>query len=225
MAQAPSPTTSIPMTQPEVPPEVEGEGAERVTVGQRQGWKLPNGVIVFDDGEKVMPVSGLSDQAKRDQALKAALGEVEAPQEAGVPDEAVRELRLGAAQLADTSKINESAQGCRQGDGQAASRQGPGGDRQAAGELAAFCRSVGGGLARRARELVDLEIPRIEELKALGSRPGVLLCRDDVAVPGNALVILHNHLVEAVSCAERGDVTRTAAALAELRRWSITGAA
>jgi hypothetical protein len=78
-------------------------------------------------------------------------------------------------------------------------------------------------LRQLARQLVDDEVPRIEELKALTGRPGVLLARDGVVVPGNALAILHNHLVEAVSCAERGDVTRTAAALAELQRWSITG--
>ena len=58
----------------------------------------------------------------------------------------------------------------------------------------------------------------------LAGQPGVLLSRDGIEVTGNALVILHNHLVEAVSCAERGDVARTASALAELRRWGITGA-
>jgi len=219
MAQAPAPTTSIPLT---LPPEVE-EGGERVTIGARQGWKLPTGVIVFDDGEKVMPTSGLSDQQKRDEALRMALGEVRPPQQPGVPDEAVRELRLGAAQLADSGAINDK----RKAAARELARLRPGKD-QAAIEalqeaLPPTAEALGAGLRQRARALVDLEVPRIEELKELATRPGVLLSRDGIAVQGNALAILHNHLVEAVSCAERGDITRTAAALAELRRWSITG--
>jgi len=205
------------------PPEVEEEGASRVTIGARSGWKLRSGVIVFDDGEKVMPLSGLSDSEKRDQALKAALGEVAPPQEPGVPDEAVRELRLGAAQLSDTGAINER----RKDAAREMAKLRPGKDQAAIDKLQESlpptAEALSAGLRQRARALVDLEVPRIEELKALASRPGVLLSRDAIAVPGNALAILHNHLVEAVSCAERGDVTRTAAALAELRRWSITG--
>lgn len=180
MAQAPSRTNTQPMTLTIEPVA----GAERVTVGVRQGWKRPDGVIVFDDGEKVMPMSGLSDQQKRDEALKAALGEVAPPAEVGAPAK-------------DVAKLRSEAAGPERPETEA-------------------------GLRQRARALVDLEVPRIEELKALAARPGVLLARDGSAVKGNALAVLHNHLIEAVSCAERGDVPKTAAALAELRRWSIT---
>jgi len=221
MTQEPASTTQIPV---HLPPDVP-EGAERVTIEARQGWKLPTGVIFFDDGEKVMPTSSLTDQQKRDQALALALGEVAPPKEVGVPAEAVDSLKVAAAELADPSKINEK----RKQHAKEVAKLRPGKDQAAINELndaiPPSAEALGAELRQRARKLVDQEIPRIEELKELAARPGVLLSRDGTVVPGNALAILHNHLVEAVSCAERGDVTRTAAALAELQRWSITGSA
>ena len=213
------------MTQP---PEVEGldpAGAERVTVGVRQGWKLPDGVIVFDDGEKVMPVSGLSDQQKRAEALKAALGDYSPAAVPGVSGEEVGALRSEAARLQNSEEINE----VRRRKAADLAKLRPAETQEEADKryksVPPSAEEQGALLRQRARALVDIEVPRIEELKELASRPGVLLSRDGIVVKGNALAILHNALVEAVTCAERGDVTRTAAALAELRRWSITGAA
>jgi hypothetical protein len=69
MAQAPGPTTSIPLTLPVDPPS----GAVRIPQ-PRAGWLLADGSTQFDDGEKVVPPSGKSDATKRAEALAAVLG-------------------------------------------------------------------------------------------------------------------------------------------------------
>ena len=168
--------------------------------------------------------SGLSDQEKRDQALRQALGEVAPPREPGAAGEAVDRLRSEAARLSNTDEIDD----VRRRKAADLAKLRPADTEEEARRryesLPLTAEAQGMGLRQRARALVDAEVPRIEELKELAGRPGVLLSRDGLEVKGNALIILHNHLVEAVTCAERGDVPKTAAALAELRRWSITGA-
>jgi hypothetical protein len=217
MAQAPSPTT-IPMSNGE-PPVV---GAARVTLGVRQGWKMPDGSILYDDGEKEVPASGKSDAEKRAEALKVALGETTGPVQPGASKAAIAEARTEIARLSMGLDINEK----RQKRAKEVSALEPAATRdEARARLAEEVPSAEQQqvyLRQTVRGLVNDEALRIEELKQLAMQGGIVLTRDGLPRK-KGVQELHDHLIEALNCAERGDTAKAAAALAELKRWSLTG--
>ena len=175
-------TTTIPLTmQPTVDPQQSQggalAGAVRITRGTRQGWQLTDRSIVWDDGEKEVPASGLSDAEKRDAALKAALGELPA-------------LHEGAAS-ADIDKLRTETTRVASGDDIDAAR------RRVAKEIAALpptsdatvsekrARSLPPSaeeqlqkLRATGRALVEAEVTRVEELKQLAIGHNLVVGRD-----------------------------------------------
>lgn len=216
VAPGPAATTSIPMTQPPAPTATRIESP-------RPGWQMSDGSVVYDDGEKVVPTSGKSDAQKREEALRAALGDLPGPQVPGADGETINRVRSEAARLeaavevdaARLQRVKEIA-ALQPAASEEVARKRVKSVPPSAAEQAATLRA-------EVRRLVDAEAARVEELKELALRGGIVLARDGLPVAGNGAQQVHERLIEAITAAERGDVTKATAALAELRRWSLTG--
>jgi anti-sigma28 factor (negative regulator of flagellin synthesis) len=208
MADSPAPTTTIPLT---LPPNPE-EGASRITRGTRQGWKLVSGVVIWDDGEKEMPTSGKSDAEKRAEALAIAMGTLPALS-AGADSAAIEQLRVRSAGTADP-EVNE-----RRKTAAKAKAAAPGQDKT----IPLSAEAVAQDLRVEARQLVGLEVSRVEQLKELAIENTLSVGRDGHPVLGNVPQQLHDAILAALSAVERGDLAHTAAALAELKRWTAIG--
>jgi hypothetical protein len=209
MAQAPSPTTTVPLT---LPPEPAG-AVGRVTVGSRQGWKLVDRSVLWDDGEREMPLSGLSDAEKRAEALAQALGTLPALQQGASPA-ALEQLRSESARTVDP-EINERRKVAAKA--KAAAPEQVKTVPLSAEQLAAQLRVEALGL-------VSLECARAEELKELAIGNTVVVGRDGEPVTGNVAQQLHDLILAAEQASQQGDLARTVAALSELKRWGVVAA-
>jgi hypothetical protein len=208
MVNQPAPTTTIPTT---LPPDPE-EGASRITRGTRQGWKLVSGVVIWDDGEKEMPLSGKSDAEKRAEALAIAMGTLPALS-AGASAADIEQLRTRAAATADP-EVNERRKVAAK-----ARSAAPQQDKT----IPPTAEAVAQDLRVEARTLVGLEVSRVEQLKELAIENTLSVGRDGHPVLGNVPQQLHDAILAALSAVERGDLAHTAAALAELKRWTAIG--
>ena len=178
---------------------------------------------MWDDGEKEVPASGLSDAEKREAALKLALGELPA-------------LHEGAAS-ADIDKLRTETTRVASGDDIDAAR------RRVAKEIAALPPTSDATVSEKrarslppsaeeqlqklravGRQLVEAEVSRVEELKQLAIGHNLVVGRDGRDVTGNVPQQLHDLILQALSVVERGDLKHTADTLRELKRWTVIGA-
>jgi len=187
--------------------------AERLDVAGRMGWRLPDGSTLWDDGEKEVPTSGLSDEQKRNQARIDA-GEAWAPSHNGVTDRELAELRTSVTLAGDPEKALEK----RKAAAKARSGQKPGPNDP---DLPPTDVEIAGNLRIEAKKLLEREIDRLEELKSMAIAGLVILSRHNVAVPGgNPPMRLHDQVLQLLKVADSGSPRQMLEALEEARAWA-----
>lgn len=199
-----------------------GNPMERVEKAGRRGWRFVDGAILWDDGEKEVPVSGLSDAEKRAEAMRAALGEP--PQLKSGPSQAeidalqaqTRDLRNPSAVLRERKAYAKRKAGEKPAEGR--------GEAEKALEDAPKSLEERTHDARKtARALLDAEIDRCEELKTLATGGGLILLHQNAVAPWpNPPMRLHETILLALRAIDSGNPIDMLEALGELRAWTGT---
>ena len=165
-----------------------------------------------------MPTSGKSDAEKRAEALALALGTLPALYE-GAPAAAIEGLRSAAARTADPEINARRKLATKAALAPELQKSAP----SQARVLPMSAEEQIQALRVEARAMVELEVGRVEQLKELAIGNAVTVGRDGAPMRGNVPQLLHDAVLSALKAVERGDLAHTAAALAELKRWSAIG--
>ena len=191
-------------------------GATRIDVGGRKGWKLSDGATLWDDGEKEVPTSGLSDETKRAQARIDA-GDAYAPAQKGVSGEEVKAIRGVMEVAGDPDKLRDY----RKATAKAKIGRKPENER----DLPVSDVEIRQNLRIEAKKLLEREIDRLEELKSMAIAGLVLLARDEIVVPGgNPPMRLHEAVLTILKVADSGTPEEMIGALEAARTWQALSA-
>lgn len=182
----------------------------------RQGWLYPDGSVIWDDGEKEVPTSGLSDERKRAMARAEVDGENVTPQKVGPTREEIAALGLEASPLAEP----EAALARRRAAAKDAASRKPGSQSEGVHPIPPSRDEVESDLRRKARRLLEREIDRLEELKDLAIAGQLELWLDGVKVTrNNPPMQLHNAVLEAIRVSDTGRPAAMVKILHDLAGW------
>ena len=186
----------------------------RIDRAGRLGWELKDGAILWDDGEKEVPPSGLSDDAKRQQALADAGVLPPQPTRTGPSRAEIAELEGQAIALAG----NERRLAERKKLARDAASLKPGQDRPATMPVAQ--NDLENLVRRDAKRLLDREIDRLEELKQLAVAGHVSLVRDGILqTRNNPPLILHEVILSAIQASDSAPPVTMVRLLKDLGGW------
>ena len=182
----------------------------------RQGWLYPDGSVIWDDGEKEVPTSGLSDEHKRAMARAEVDGGNVTPQKVGPTREEIAALGLEASPLAEP----EAALARRRAAAKDAASKKPGSQSEGVHPIPPSRDEVESDLRRKARRLLEREIDRLEELKDLAIAGQLELWLDGVKVTrNNPPMQLHNAVLEAIRVSDTGRPAAMVKILHDLAGW------
>jgi hypothetical protein len=196
---------------PEQASQAPQPGIERIEKAGKMGWRFTDGAILWDDGEKEVPTSGLSDEQKRLDARLAA-GEVYGVSKPGVSDGEFTALQAAHASLPPPEQILAS----RKAEAKKRAGQKPEPDKP----LPPTEVELNQALRRRTHQLLEREIDRLEELKSLSIAGTVVLTRDGLDLgPRNPPMELHTAVLGYLRIADQGNPQQMLKALQEARGW------
>lgn len=180
-------------------------GAARIDVAGRKGWRLSDGSTLWDDGEKEVPTSGLSDEHKRNLARIAA-GEAWEPTVNAVSDTEITALKAHFAPADDPEAPLELRK--------AAART------RSSHKSGAEPVLTPDQVRIEAHKLLEREIDRLEELKSMAIAGLLLLAHGGVRVPGgNPPMRLHEVVLTLLRTADSGSAAEMVKALETARAW------
>ncbi len=198
----------------------------------RRGLRFPDGAILWDDGEKEVPTSGLSDLQKRNEARNAAIGEPLVPTRVAVSDAEVAELDRLARVLSDPGKLlaerKEAAKerarrkpaGKEEADPAALADEARVGGEASERPLPASLNEIGSAFRLKAKLLLEREITRLEELVGQAIAGQIELSLNGLRVTDrNPPMRLHEVILATVRIADAASVPAIMTQLREIRSW------
>jgi hypothetical protein len=206
-----SPAT--PKAEPNLP-GTPAPGMERLEKAGKKGWKFTDGSILWDDGEKEVPTSGLSDEFKRAEARIAA-GDLYGVTKTGITDQELAHLQADHASMPSSDKILE----VRKADAKKRAGHKPDELRAPPPTEVEYQQ----GLRLRTKQMLEREIDRLEELKTLAIAGTVELTVDGHAAAtvhrSNPPMALHEAVLGYLRISDQGSPQQMLKALEDARRW------
>jgi hypothetical protein len=187
-------------------------GMMRIEKAGKKGYQFTDGSILWDDGEKEVPTSGISDEQKQREAREAA-GDIYGVTKQGVSDSELASLGADMASIGTPEALMST--------------------RKAAAKLAAGKKpsendkilpptevELKQGLRMKAKQLLEREIDRLEELKTLAIAGTVEIELHGVPVNrSNPPMALHEAILTYLRVADSGNPSQMHDMLRAARGW------
>lgn len=187
-------------------------GMERIEKAGKTGWRFTDGSVLWDDGEKEVPTSGLSDEQKRNEARSAA-GDLYGVTKSGVSDVEISGLGTDLA----TIGTPEALMATRKAAAKALAAKKPSETGKLLPPTEVEMRQA---LRMKAKQLLEREIDRLEELKTLAIAGTVeLLYQGLPPARPNPSMALHEAILTYLKVADSGDPVQMHDILRAARDW------
>ena len=184
---------------------------ERIDKAGRQGWRFADGAILWDDGEKEVPTSGLSDEQKRAEARRMA-GDSPEMTKAGVSQHEIAAIEAVVAIANDPERLLAM----RKAGAKARSGKKP--ENQA--DLPPTDVELKANLRIEVKKLLERELDRADELKTMAIAGQIELGRGGARVGGgNPPMQLHEAMLTAMRVSDSGTPEQMLQQLQGLRAW------
>lgn len=186
--------------------------SERIEKAGRTGWRFADGAILWDDGEKEIPTSGISDEAKRAEARRQA-GDAPELSKKGVSQAEINAVTNDLALLSDPEKLLQSRKAAAK---ERAGRKPAPGER----ELPPSDVELQHNARISVKKLLERELDRTDELKNAAIAGQLELGRSGIKVPGgNPPMQLHEAMLTAMRVSDSGTAEQMLMQLQSLRGW------
>lgn len=186
---------------------------ERYERAGRKGHRFADGSILWDNGEREYPTSGKTDDQKRAEARQLADGGPVLPQKPGVSSEEVQALEHLGAIIADPVRVAELRRGT--------ARANAGKPPSEARELMPSAAEIASDFRQQAKTLLEREIDRLEELKALAMAGQVEIHVNGLpSMRRNPPMDLHELVLETIRVSDLGNPDQLIGQLRKVRAWT-----